>query len=89
LKTEKWDKNWRLIIFDIPETSREKRDELRWLLKKNHFIKLQSSVFISPYSLNREAIAYLKQTGLINYIRILKVSEIDDDKYLIKKFGLG
>ncbi len=87
-KQSKWDKFWRLVIFDIPEQNRNIRSKLRWLLKKNNFYKLQASVFISPYSLNREAIAYLKETRLINYIRILKISEIDDDRDIKKIFKL-
>jgi CRISPR-associated endonuclease Cas2 len=85
---QKWDGKWRLVIFDIPESSRDKRNQLRWLLKSNNFYKLQASVFINPYPLNREAIAYLKQTGLIDYIRMLRVDEIDEDKKLKKWFGL-
>jgi CRISPR-associated endonuclease Cas2 len=88
IKSNKWDQKWRMLIFDIPEDAREKRDKLRWLLKRYGFIKLQASVFISPYSLNREALIYLKQSGLMSYIRIIKVEEIDYDLDLRKKFNL-
>ena len=87
-KEKDWDGQWRILIFDIPEDCREKRNGLRRLLKRNNFVKLQASVFVSPYSLNREAISYLKQTGLINYIRLIRANEIDDDRDLKKKFNL-
>jgi CRISPR-associated endonuclease Cas2 len=87
-KPQKWDGKWRLVTFDIPEDHRDKRDLLRGLLRKNNFYKLQASVFINPYPLNRAAVAYLKETGLISYIRILRVDEMDDDKFLIKRFKL-
>ncbi len=87
-KSEKWDGKWRVIIFDIPEESSALRDRFRKLLKTYGFVKLQDSVFIYPYALNREALAYLKETGLMSYIRILKVEEMDDDKDLKKLFGL-
>src|SRR5262249_6652431 len=77
-RREKWDGKWRLATFDIPEGSRKARSELRALLKKIGFIKLQASVFISPYPLNREAVEYLKFSGLIEYIRLMRVDEIDD-----------
>ncbi len=83
-----WDGKWRLIIFDIPEKAHLQRDRLRWLLKKNGFIKLQASVFINPYPFNRQAIAYLEETGLNKYIRILRVDDMGDDKILKKKFNL-
>jgi len=85
---QKWDGKWRLIIFDIPEDARDKRDEFRWLLKRNNFKMLQASVFVNPYPLNREAVRYLQEARLMSYIRILKVEEMDNDKDLKKHFGL-
>ena len=87
-KQKNWDGKWRVLVFDIPEDAHLQRDRLRRLLKRYGFLKLQASVFIHPYSLNREAIAYLKESGLDRYIRILKVEEIDSDADLRKKFGL-
>ena len=86
--SNKWDGKWRIIIFDIPEISKDLRNHLRFLLKKNNFYKLQHSVFIHPHFLNREAIDYLKETGLMDYIRILRVDAIDDDTLLKKRFHL-
>ncbi len=85
----RWDGKWRMIIFDIPEATKDRRNLLRSLLKNNGYVKLQASVYINPYPLNREAVSYLKQTGLMDYIRIIKVEEMDDDKDLRKKFGLA
>ncbi len=87
-KQKVWDGKWRLFMFDIPERSKEKRNRLRSLLKSNNFFKLQASVYISPYALNREAIDYLNQSGLRDYVRILKVQEMDSDTELLKRFNL-
>ena len=84
-----WDHKWRLILFDIPEKARDKRNLFRKLLKVNNFIQLQASVYISPWALNKGAVTYLKESGLIEYIRILRVDVMDDDKYLLKKFKLS
>lgn len=85
----KWDGKWRIIIFDIPEGAKHLRNKFRSLLKKNNFRKLQASVYVSPHPLNREAIKYLEQTGLMSYIRIIKVEEMDNDSQIRKKFGLS
>lgn len=85
---KKWDGKWRMVIFDIPETQRNQRDQLRCLLRNNNFYKLQYSVFIHPFSFNSEAIAYLKETGLITFIRILRIDKIDDDTLLKEHFKL-
>jgi CRISPR-associated endonuclease Cas2 len=87
-KTNKWDGKWRVLVFDIPEDFHSYRDRFRKLLKQNNFIKLQASVFVSPYPLSRDAIRYLEESGLRNYIRIMKVEEMDNDKDLKQKFGL-
>ena len=87
-KQDEWDGKWRLVIFDIPEDADLQRDRLRGLLKRYGFYKLQASVFISPFPLNREAIVYLEETGLNRFIRLLKVEEIDNDKDLRKYFNL-
>ena len=87
-KSQAWDGKWRLMVFDIPEDARDKRDKLRRLLRENGFKYLQASVFISPYSLNLEAIDYLKQSGLIDYIRLARIDQMDDDADLKKKFKL-
>ncbi len=85
---KKWDGTWRLIMFDIPEAAKPQRNQLRDLLKKNNFKKFQHSVYINPYPLNREAVKYLQKTHLIDFIRIIKVEEMDNDKDLKKKFKL-
>jgi DNA-binding transcriptional regulator PaaX len=87
-KIQTWDGKWRMFMFDIPRESNNKRDKLRSLLKNHNFFKLQASIYITPYPLNREAIAYLKSTGLINFIRMGRLDELDDDQDLIKHFKL-
>ena len=87
-KPDKWDGCWRLAAFDIPEAGHTKRDQLRWLLKRSGFIKMQASLFVSPYPLNRKGIKYLKESGLDGYIRFIRADEIDDDADLKRKFHL-
>jgi DNA-binding transcriptional regulator PaaX len=45
----KWDKKWRIILFDVPETQRTLRQMLRLKLIDWGARMLQSSVWISPY----------------------------------------
>ena len=84
-----WDGRWRVVIFDIPETARKHRATIRRLLRQDGFIRFQNSVFISPYQLNRQSVEYLKKTHLINYIRVMRVDELDDDKDLRVRFKLS
>lgn len=45
-----WDGRWRMIVFDIKEKQRKRRDELRLLLEGAGFVKLQQSVWVHPYA---------------------------------------
>jgi len=46
---QNWDKKLRLVIFDVQEINRFKRNQLRRLLKQLGFIMLQKSVWLSFY----------------------------------------
>lgn len=50
-KPANWDKKWRIIIFDVPDKYRIKRETLRGKLKELGFMQLQKSVWLHPYSL--------------------------------------
>jgi CRISPR-associated endonuclease Cas2 len=48
-KPRKWDKKWRVLIFDIPENKRWIRQKIRMTLRSIGFLKLQNSVWVYPY----------------------------------------
>ena len=87
-KRSSWDGKWRLMIWDIPETSRKQRDAIRWFVKTMGFYQLQKSVFITPFELPLNAVHYLKESGLIKFIRFLRVDEMDHNQPLKKHFSL-
>ena len=49
LQNRRWDKKWRILIFDIPEKIRWKRDVFREKLKSSGFGMIQQSVWVSPH----------------------------------------
>ena len=48
-KPQRWDGKWRMIIFDVWEYRRGVRDQLRRMLVRAGFYKLQDSVWVHPY----------------------------------------
>lgn len=44
-----WNKKWKIVIFNIPESKREERERLRKLLKRSRFARISNSVYISPF----------------------------------------
>ena len=81
--TEKpWDDKWRIIMFDIPEKRRKNRNWLRTQLINLEYKLLQESVFIGKQPFKEDFFEELTNRNLYQYIRLLTVGEIDDEKKL-------
>lgn len=48
-KPKRWDKKWRILIFDIPERRKGTREQIRRALISLGFFRLQDSVWVYPY----------------------------------------
>lgn len=75
-KRKKWDRKWRLVVFDIEEISRKTRERFRYKLKEVGFGMLQESVFISPYDIARDFAEFIDSQGLADSAYVLEVSNI-------------
>ena len=69
---------WKLIIFDIPETSRYARTVLRQRLQALGFKKWQNSIWASPYALDPELERELKLLAKKYFVRLIKTTDIND-----------
>ncbi len=87
-KAVRWDGKWRIVIWDIPESSRLQRNQIRYFCKSLGFRQLQKSVFITPYPIPGSAVQYLKESDLLKFIRFLRIDQLDDDRDLKKHFNL-
>jgi CRISPR-associated endonuclease Cas2 len=87
-KTEKWDKQWHVVSFDIPEKIRWSRSKLRITLKNIGFVKLQNSLWAYPYNC-KEFIYILKKDFKIGKeVIYMIVDEIEKSEALKKHFKL-
>lgn len=83
-----WDKRWRVVLFDIPEKYRRIRDIVRRKLKKLGFYQFQESVFVYPYSCEKE-IAYLREILFVPHsIKLILAERVENDDDLKKIFRL-
>jgi hypothetical protein len=88
-KPMKWDKKWRILIFDIKEKSRIKREALRGKIKDLGLFQLQKSVWICPYDFFVEMEILRNFFGLSNKeMQVITAYEIENDKNAITFFGL-
>lgn len=82
------DGQWRIIMYDISEMKRWQRDIFRRFLKNLKFLKIQKSVYLTPFQCENE-IEYLRQTfGVGAEVTIIKASGIENEEAYRKYFGL-
>ncbi|MEK7135577.1 MAG: CRISPR-associated endonuclease Cas2 [Patescibacteria group bacterium] len=87
-KKRRWDKRWRVVIFDIQEKRRRTRDRLRITMRELGFIRLQDSVWVYPYDCE-DLMALLKaDLKLGSAVLYMVVEHIENDKHLRAEFGL-
>lgn len=77
-KTRK-DKQWQMILFDIPEKKRKERDYFRKGLQYLGYKGLQKSIWVCPYDIEKETKDLIKRYKLESHVELL----------LVKKIGLG
>lgn len=85
---KKWDKKWRLVIYDLPIRFKKARNAFRWKLRNLGFFQLQKSVWIYPYPCEEEILFVANFFGVKKHIEILEISKILDDQKLKTHFNL-
>lgn len=87
-KKRKWDRRWRVVIFDIPERRRKIRVRLRLFMQEYGFVRLQDSVWIYPYDCE-DLIALAKANFRIGAdVLYMIVEKLEHDSHLREHFSL-
>ncbi len=87
-KPLRWDRKWRIVIFDIPEKRKGLREHVRRLVSNMGFFRLQDSVWVFPYDCE-EIVALLKLDLKIGTELIYIIADaIEFDKPLRQHFEL-
>lgn len=84
---KKWDKKWRVVIFDIPERYKARRAKFRNKLKEMGLVSIQKSVWVCPYPCENELNLIKHFTRVENWVQLLVVEKLDDEKKLMRKFS--
>ncbi|MFH1170764.1 MAG: hypothetical protein V1704_04365 [Candidatus Vogelbacteria bacterium] len=87
-KPSRWDKKWRLVVFDIPETKRPARDALRLKLRELGFKEFQKSVFVHPYPCTDEINFIVEFFEVRSHVHLAEVSKLSNDSKLRLHFDL-
>jgi len=85
----KWDKIWRVVIFDIPEDKQLARRALRRKLRHLGFYPFQKSVFIFPFECKKEIDFLVDFFDLQKHVRYFLAQKIDTESSLRRHFELS
>jgi len=86
-KPTKWDKKWRLILFDVPEDEREVRNAFRDHLDYMGFCCIQKSAWAYPFHCKNEIDFIVESLDIRKYVRYLLVEHIDNEEHIKRFFG--
>lgn len=89
LKIQKKQKDgyWRVVMFDIPNKHKWARDAFRQKLRDMEFYQLQESVFILPYSCEKEVILLAEILNIVDFVHLIKTKDFSGNKELEKIFS--
>lgn len=85
---KRWDKRWRLVMFDIPQQRRHDRDRLRSEMQACGLLRLQDSVWIFPYDCEDLVVLLKADMRIGKDILYAIVESMENDDWIKKHFGL-
>lgn len=85
-KNKRWDRKWRLVIFDIPEKNKKERLAFSKKLKDIGFYPLQESVFIYPYDCRDEIDFICEFLSIGRYVNYCVVASLDKKEGDLRRF---
>lgn len=87
-KPRRWDKHWRLVVFDIPERRRAVRNRLRSVVRTLGFLRVQDSVWVYPYDCEELVVLLKADLRLGKDVLYAIVEKIENDAWIKKHFHL-
>ena len=87
-KNKRWDKRWRVIIFDVPERRRNMRGRLRAIMQECGFVRLQDSVWVYPHDCEELTVLLKAELKAGFSVLYMVVEKIENDLWLKKHFSV-
>ena len=85
---KRWDRRWRVVIFDIPNRYKFAREVLRETLRRMGFRQLQESVWIHPFPCETVIDELATLYGVRPFVQTLLVFHFDRENEYLEKFNL-
>lgn len=88
IRPSEWDRKWRLIFFDVPETKKRSRESFRYHLRRLGFVEFQQSVFLSPFPCAETIYALANQFQIKDHIVMVTAESISNEFQFKQQFSL-
>lgn len=83
-----WDRKWRLIIYDVPNSKRYAAGSFSDMLESLGMYRLQKSVFIYPFPCHDEVRFLREYFNIANNVWLLTVIAFENDEAFRDYFGI-
>ncbi len=83
----RWDKTWRIIVYDIPNTRAAARQAICRKLRQYGCFHLQRSVLITPFPCFEDVTCMAAQCDVEKYVTYFETGFLANDRVLIKRFA--
>lgn len=87
-KSDKWDGQWRLVSYDVPELYKGSRNLFRKVLENNGFHQIHKSLWVSPYNCKEEIAVICKNLNTTNDVIVMTTDHLPNQQEMIKHFNL-
>jgi DNA-binding transcriptional regulator PaaX len=74
-ETQESERELIILIYDVPEYEKKKRDTLRRILTSYKFELLQKSVWLKKGSVSENFINFLKDIDVLDYVHLFKINQ--------------
>lgn len=88
-RPKKWDKKWRVLMFDIPETKARVRREVSFRIRDMGMVAIQDSVFLSPFPCKQEVDFLADHYFVREYFIYFEADTIECKEDVLKIFKLN
>lgn len=85
---KRWDRRWRMVVFDVPERRRKIRGRLCRTMQEVGFVRLQDSVWVYPYDCEDFIILLKAELNIGKDVLYAIAETIEHDAPLRRHFGL-
>ncbi len=88
IRPAEWDRKWRLILIDVPESKKRSREGFRYHLRRLGFVGFQRSVFLSPFPCAEAIYALAEQFQIKDHVVMITAESISNEFQFKQQFGL-